>query len=98
MIGRAVLGGQHQDRQVTVGRAQLRADPHAVQAGEQDVEDHRVVVELRGPVQAVDAVRGHLHRVPLRGQPAPERTGQQLIILYHQDAHISWSGKRLKER
>jgi hypothetical protein len=88
VIGRAIPGGQHQDRQVTVGRAPLRADPHAVQAGEQHVEDHRVVVELGGPVQPVHAVRGDLHRVPLRGQPPAQRTGQQLIILYHQDTHI----------
>lgn len=88
VIGCAVFGGQHQHGQVTACGAQLRAHTQAVQPREQEVEDHRVVVELAGPVQAVDTVRGDLHRIACRRQAAAERGGQQLIVFHHENTHI----------
>jgi hypothetical protein len=42
---------------------------------------------MSGGLEACRPIRGHVHKKPLGGQPAPERRPEALLVFDHQQAH-----------
>ena len=83
----AVLGGEDEDRCPHAFVAQGAAHLVAVHAGEEHVEDDRVVRTLPRPPEAVGPVVGHVDVEALGGQPVGHRGCEQFLVFHHQHAH-----------
>ena len=70
-LGNRITGGQHQDRQVVSGTAQLPAHLEPVKFGHHDVQHQSIGPIGRNRIQRLDAVLGQRHRVTVeRERPA----------------------------
>src|SRR6266540_4318176 len=87
LVPLAPLGGKHQDRRPDPFLPQRLADLVAVDAGQHDVEDDRVIGVFPGQPQPVVAVQGNVDGEPLRLEPIAEPGGEPLLVLDHQHPH-----------
>ena len=84
----AAARGEHEDRHVLPGGAQLRRRFEAILAGEHDVEDddvhgHLLIDEQR---QRLLAVAGDRHLVPLGLEVEAQPVGDVRLVLHDEDA------------
>ncbi len=93
-VAHGVAGGQHQDRRPDPGLAQSPADLEAVDAGQHQVEDDRVVLDGRRPSRVPP--RPRRRRLP-PCPPARARagSGRPSSLRPRRSGHASASGRRL---
>ena len=86
-VADVVAGGEHEDRRPSAPGPQLSADGEAVELGEHDVEDDRVVRVLGPRPQPVRPGRRDVDGVPLLLEPALEERGHLRLVLDDEDPH-----------
>ena len=80
VVHRAIRG-DHDDRQLGVAFLDLRKQLEAAFAGQVQVEQQQIeVLKIESP-QPFDAVGGHSHRVPLKGQQHFERLADGRLVV-----------------
>ena len=87
---RVDLGGlrrHHHDRH-TGAVADLPAHVDARQAGQHDVEEHKVRAAGIEDLEGLEAVAGHLDPEPLALEPDDQRLHEGLLVLDHQDGRL----------
>ncbi len=85
----AVLGGEHQDRHPVLGFAQRLDDAVARQARQHDVQDHRVVVTLRGRVQPVRTGVGEIDGEAFGAEAALQGRREPKLVFDNEQPHAS---------
>jgi hypothetical protein len=82
-----VAGGEDDDRDRVAGGAPALQDLEAGQAGQAEIEDHRVVSGLAAEELAVDPVVGCVRGVAGALQVRGEVRRQRLVVLDQQQSH-----------
>lgn len=80
LVVAVVQGGEHQDRQARLGRAQLTADLQAVQPRQHDVEHHQVRAQALHRGQRLVAATDHRHGIALTAQVGGDELGQGGVV------------------
>jgi len=84
LVGDLIAGREHDDRHLAL-LADLLADGQAVGAGEHDVEDHQVGLDLAEPRYRLGAVPHPLDLIAFAGQIEPGQLDDVLFIVDDQD-------------
>ncbi len=76
-----VARGEHEDRRAVAARAQAAADLEAVEVRHQDVEDDRVELAVREPLQRVEPVGGRRDAVPVELERGLDRLADVGVVV-----------------
>jgi hypothetical protein len=82
-------GGQHQDRQLRLVRAQVPQQGNTVELREIQVENEEVIIQFGRHERTLFALQRHIHRVMFRLQTLTNVGRKCRVIFNHENAHTS---------
>ena len=79
--------GENQYRKLRFARPHVAQHRDAVEFGKVQIENHEVVIEVRGHECALLPVQRYVHGIVLRFQSLANVGGQRRVVFNHQNPH-----------